>query len=192
LGLVVSGPRGLQIANPIYREVIPRALTSVLQQSIQPARGSYAGPEGRLLFDQLLEDFRAFWCQNAEAFLARSPYAEAAAQLVFMAFLHKIVNGGGFIDRELAVGSGRVDLCVRWPWHGGVELFAVELKVWRDRLADPLENGLAQLAGYLGRLGLDEGTLILFDNRSKAAPLPQRCTREERTHGGKRIAILRL
>jgi hypothetical protein len=29
LGLVISGPQGLQIANPIYREVIPRAPTAV-------------------------------------------------------------------------------------------------------------------------------------------------------------------
>lgn len=32
LGLVVSGPQGLAIANPIYREVIPRALTEVLEE----------------------------------------------------------------------------------------------------------------------------------------------------------------
>ncbi|HEY2737553.1 MAG TPA: AAA family ATPase, partial [Thermoanaerobaculia bacterium] len=48
LGLVISGPHGLQIANPIYREVIPRALTSVLQQSIQTPAGSSVDAEGRL------------------------------------------------------------------------------------------------------------------------------------------------
>ena len=88
----------------------------------------------------------------------------------------RVINGGGFIDREYAVGRGRLDLCVRWPHPGGVERWAAELKVWRDRRADPLEEGLGQLAGYLARLGLDRGTLILFDARSTAASLPDRCS----------------
>src|SRR5215210_423047 len=192
LGLVTAGPRGLAIANPIYREVIPRALTSVLQQSVSVPRLSYTDTVGQLCFDQLLDDFRAFWCENASEILSRAPYSEAAAQLVFMAFLHKVVNGGGFIDREFAVGSGRVDLCVRWPHPAGVERWAVELKVWRDGRPDPLSEGLAQLSGYLARLGLDQGTLVLFDQRTKAFPLPERCTREEREHEGRKIAVLRL
>jgi hypothetical protein len=192
LGLVVAGPHGLTIANPIYQEVIPRALTHVLQQSVNIPRTSYADAAGRLRFDQLLDDFRAFWCENASEILTRSPYSEAAAQLVFMAFLHKVVNGGGFIDREFAVGSGRVDLCVRWPFTGGVERWAVELKVWRDGRPDPLPEGLTQLSGYLARLGLDQGTLVLFDQRTKVAPLPQRCTREDLEHEGRKITLLRL
>jgi hypothetical protein len=73
-----------------------------------------------------------------------------------------------------------------------VERFAVELKVWRDREADPLEAGLEQLAGYLDRLGLDRGTLILFDRRSDAPPLPDRVERSEREHGGRRITVWRM
>jgi AAA-like domain len=192
LGLVTVGPQGLQIANPIYREVIPRALTAVLQQSLIIPQHSHVAPDGRLRFDRLLEDFRIFWCQNAESFLARSPYSEAAAQLVFMAFLHKVVNGGGFIDRELAGGSGRVDLCLRWPHPGGVERWAVELKVWRDRRPDPLAEGLSQLVDYLSRLGLDRGTLVLFDARSTAEALPGRCTEHEVEKDGHQVTVLRL
>lgn len=192
LGLVTAGSRGLEIANPIYREVIPRALTWILEFSMSFSRAPYISPEGRLRFDLLLDDFRAFWCENAEAFLARAPYSEAAAQLVFMAFLHKVVNGGGFIDRELAVGSGRIDLCVRWPSPEGLERWAVELKVWRDDRADPLSSGLTQLSEYLKRLDLDRGTLILFDARTTAPPLPDRCSLEEREHAGRRITLLRL
>ena len=144
LGLVTSGAHGLCIANPIYREVVPRALTSVLEKSLPTARPSYVTTDGRLGFEQLLDDFRVFWVQHAESFLARAPYTEAAAQLVFMAFLHKIVNGGGFVDREYAVGSGRIDLCIRWPHPAGTEHFALELKVWRD-LRRPV-TGRAQSA----------------------------------------------
>jgi hypothetical protein len=163
-----------------------------MEQSMAFCRAAYVSPEGRLRFDLLLTEFRAFWCENAEAFLARAPYSEAAAQLVFMAYLHKVVNGGGFIDRELAVGSGRIDLCVRWPSPGGVERWAAELKVWRDDRPDPLPSGLAQLSAYLKRLGLDCGTLILFDTRKTAPPLPDRCSLEDREHEGRRMTVLRL
>ncbi|HBL26226.1 MAG TPA: polyketide biosynthesis operon protein CyrO [Acidobacteria bacterium] len=192
LGLVASGPRGLEIANPIYREVIPRALTWIMELSMAFSRADYVSSEGRLRFDLLLRGFQEFWCENAEAFLERAPYSEAAAQLVFMAYLHKVVNGGGFIDRELAVGSGRIDLCVRWPSPAGVERWALEIKVWRDRQADPLAKGLRQLTAYLRRLGLDRGTLILFDARTTASPLPDRCSTEEREQDGCTVTVLRL
>jgi hypothetical protein len=145
LGLVASGSGGLEIANPIYREVIPRALTWVLQETLPVARAPFIGPEGTLDTDKLLTDFRAFWCQNAEFFLARQPYSEAAAQLIFMAFLQRVVNGGGFIDREYGAGAGRIDLCVRWAHPGGLQRWAIELKVWRDGRPDPLSEGLEQL-----------------------------------------------
>jgi hypothetical protein len=145
-----------------------------------------------LRFDLLLYDFRAFWCEDAEPYLAQAPYSEAAAQLVFMAFLQKVVNGGGFIAPEYAVGSGRIDLCVRWPYAGGVERWAVELKVWRDGRPDPLPQGLKQLGSYLDRLGLDRGTLIVFDGKKAAEQLPGRCAMEEAEWEGKKVAVLRL
>ncbi len=192
LGLAAPGLSGLEIANPIYREVIPRALTAVLQDGLPVARSPFIAPDRTLRFDKLLEEFRSFWCQHAELYLERQPYSEAAAQLVFMAFLQRIVNGGGLIDREYGVGRGRIDLCVRWPHPKGMQRWAAEMKVWRDRRPDPLKEGLEQLSGYLDRLGLDQGTLILFDGRTSAAPPPERCSQEDIEHRGRRISVLRL
>jgi len=191
LGLVARSA-GLEIANPIYREIIPRALTAVVQRSLPLPSVSFAAADGTLSRDVLLDEFRSFWCQHAEFFLERQPYTEAAAQLVFMAYLQRVVNGGGFIDREYAVGSGRIDLCVRWPYPGGLDRWALELKVWRDGRPDPLAEGLEQLSGYLDRLGLDRGSLILFDGRSQAPPLPERCSRSETEHRRHRITVVRL
>ncbi|NJL28370.1 MAG: ATP-binding protein [Thermoanaerobaculia bacterium] len=194
LGLVTSGPRGLEIANPIYREFVPRALTSILEADLVLPRPSYLGADGRLDFRRLFGDFKTFWIANAEEYLARAPYSEAAAQLVFMAFLHKLVNGGeAVVDREYAAGRGRVDLCVRWPLGSGeMQRFAVELEVWRDgHRADPVADGLDQLAGYLERLGLEEGALIVFDNRKSAPPLPERVSEREIEHAGRRMTLLR-
>jgi len=118
LGLTRRGRQGLEIANPIYREIVPRALAAVTEDFIPVARAPYIAPDGRLLFGPLLDSFAAFWRQHAEHFLNRQPYSEAAAQLIFMACLQRVVNGGSpagvaSIDREYAVGSGRIDLWVR-------------------------------------------------------------------------------
>lgn len=192
LGLIAAGPAGLEIANPIYREVIPRALAWVTQETLPIPRAPFIAPDGSLRFEKILDDFRDFWCRHAEFYLKRQPYSEAAAQLVFMAWLQRIVNGGGFIEREYAVGSGRIDLCVRWPHPGGVDLWALELKVWRDGRPDPLPDGLEQLSRYLERLGLGQGTLVLFDGRSQAPAVPERCSKEDVEHAGRRITVARL
>jgi len=203
LGLVAPGAGMLEIANPIYREIIPRALTAATEAFLPVRRGAYIAQDGRLLWDELLDGFTTFWKSNAEWMLRRQPYSEAAAQLVLSAWLHRIVNGGAevvarpagvaAIDREYAVGSGRVDLLVRWPLpEGGVERFAAELKVRRDGDGDPLEDGLEQLGEYLERLGLDLGTLVLFDQRPDAPSIGERCSRRVEKYGGRRITILRL
>lgn len=189
LGLVASGDGSLRIANPIYREVIPRALTHVLEHSL-PADETPPTDEP-LDVDGLLEGFRRFWLEHGEILAKSAPYAEVAAQLVFMAYLQKLVNGGGFIDREYAVGRGRIDLCVRWPRPEGVERWAIELKAWRDGRPDPLPAGLDQLRAYLLRLSLDEGTLIVFDQRSDPAPAAERWSDETVEHEGARIRVLR-
>jgi hypothetical protein len=93
-------------------------------------------------------------------------YHEVAPQLVLMAFLHRIVNGGGYIDREYGLGRGRTDLLIRKPYGDGqLQKEALELKVWRRGRKDLLDEGLDQLDQYLSRLGLDHGTLVIFDRR---------------------------
>ena len=72
------------------------------------------------------------------------------------------------------MGRGRIDLLVRWPHPAAAgkrewQREALELKVWREKSKDPIQEGLAQLDGYLERLGLDQGTLVVFDRRKRAA-----------------------
>jgi len=109
-----------------------------------------------------------------------------------MGFLHRIVNAGGTIQREYALGRKRVDLIIHWPYPGGVQREILELKVWRDRSGDPLKQGLDQLARYLKKLDLDRGTLVIFDCRSDAPPMDERYERTEVEEQGCRITVLRL
>jgi hypothetical protein len=85
-----------------------------------------------------------------------------------------------------------MDLCIRWPTPQGLQREALEIKVWRDHRPDPLARGLEPLGAYLQRLGLERGTLGLFDRRSAAPPLAERCSLGELQHGGRTLTLLRL
>jgi hypothetical protein len=105
-----------------------------------------------------------------------------------MAFLHRVANAGGTLEREYAIGSGRMDLCLR---YGDVTL-GIELKVWRDDEADPLEDGLAQLDGYLDGLGQQAGWLVIFDRRSGQPPISKRTSASPgRTPAGRSVQVIR-
>ena len=198
LGLIARGvvPR---IANPIYREIILRVLAMGAERSVTADPRSYVAPDGRLDVPRLLRDFADFWRENGDILATRMPYPEVASQLVLMAWLHRLVNGGGFIDREVGIGRKRIDLLVRWPCTdaGGkpaVQRAAFELKVWRDRdkKGDPLPQGLKQIDEYLAGVGLDEGFLVIFDVRSAAPPIEDRTRFEDQvTASGRRITLLR-
>ena len=97
--------------------------------------------DGRLDAARLLEAFLAFWRQHGQPLMGSAPYHEIAPHLVLMAFLHRVVNGGGSLDREYAIGSGRMDLCLRL----GPDTLALELKLWRAGRPDPLHKGLRQI-----------------------------------------------
>jgi hypothetical protein len=193
LGLIARG-RFIEVANPVYREVIMRVLGTGFESLIPAEPRRFVLPDGQLDFRLLLEEFAAFWMSDGEILAGTKYYSEAAAQLVFTAFLQRVINGGGFVDREYGIGRGRIDLLVRKPYGDGlVQREAVELKVWHPGKADPLPQGLAQLDGYLDRLGLDSGTLIIFDRRPEAAPVTERTALRTAasSRAGRTITLLR-
>lgn len=189
LGLVrAQGGAGLVIANPIYREVIPRSLASVALASLPHIQPTWLGPDGQLDEARLLAAFLTFWRQHGEPLIASAPYHEVAPHLVLMAFLHRVVNGGGSIEREYAIGSGRMDLLV----HYRDRAVAIELKVWRDHEPDPLAEGLVQLDRYLAGLALERGWLVVFDRRGAAPRVAERTSSSGATSpGGRSITVIR-
>lgn len=189
LGLVKQDPDGgLMIANPIYREVLPTVLASTAIASLPQITPTWLTSDGRLDAPRLLEAFLAFWRQHGEPLLSTAPYAEIAPHIVLMAFLHRVANGGGTIEREYAIGRDRMDVCLRY----GADVLALELKVWRNRRTDPLQDGLGQLDSYLARLGLATGWLVIFDQRSGRPPIAERTTTEPAsTPGGRQVTVIR-
>jgi hypothetical protein len=195
LGLVKSKP--LRVANPIYQEVIARTLSAPVQESVTADPRRFVRADGRFDLDVLLREFAAFWVEHGETLTERATYTESGAQLVLMAYLQRVVNGGGVVTREYGVGRRRIDLLIEWPFtdaHGKRQLQreAIELKVWRDKRKDPLTEGLVQLDEYLARVGLDAGVLVLFDRRRDAAPLEERVREEAAvTASGRAVRVLR-
>jgi hypothetical protein len=178
LGLLAHRPP-LQIANPIYQEVILRVLAQRTEERVETEPRSFVTDDGRLDFPRLLNEFAEFWKRHGEILTAQQTYREAACQLVFLGFLHRVINGGGRVDREYGLGRGRIDLMLHWPYRNpdrtrAWQWEAIELKVHRPGESDPLPTGLAQLDGYLDRAGLDTGTLVVFDRRPTAAPITER------------------
>ena len=164
----------LVIANPIYREVMPRMLafsTSVSLNYIQP---TWLEDDGSLDADRLLQAFLAFWRQHGQPLLQNVSYHEIAPHIVMMAFLHRVVNGAGSLEREYAIGSDRMDLCLRY----GAMTLGIELKVWRTGRPNPLTAGLEQIDRYLTGLGLHTGWLVIFDQRESLPPIAERTTVE--------------
>jgi hypothetical protein len=168
--------------------VIQRSLAGGVLDALPQIKPTWLGADGRIGIGLLLDAFLAFWRQHGEPLLNASPYHEVAAQIVMMAFLHRVANAGGTLDREYASGTGRIDLCLRY----GPDTFAFELKVWREGRRDPLADGLTQIDAYLARLGLDTGWLVIFDQRSGLPPIEDRTTAAEAvTPGGRVVVVVR-
>ncbi len=189
LGLIRRDLReGLVIANRIYQQVIPRALSGGPQDSLPMIKPVWLNADGSLNADKLLESFLDFWRQHGEPLLRSAPYHEIAPHLVMMAYLQRVINGGGSLEREYAIGSDRMDLFLRY----GAERLAIELKVWRDGRPDPLKRGLEQLDEYLAGLNLNSGWLVIFDKRGGQPPISERTTTETATTtNGRDIIVIR-
>lgn len=207
LSIALVGLRDIQdykIAEPGDEEqispstpFIPRELAAATEEAIRLQPRSWQGADGRLDMDRLMEEFVDFWRLNAEPLMQQQNYPELAPQLILMAFLQKVVNGGARVDREYASGARRVDLSIRAPTGSGQpeQREVIEITIWRERRKDPLTDGLAQLDGYLGRIHAERGYLMIFDLRRSAQGVPweERPRWEQaQTTSGRVVRVLRL
>ena len=190
LGLVrVDDP--IAIANPIYREVIPRDLTYTTQAGFYHDPAWYIDASGRLQVDKLLAAFQEFFREHSEHWVERFQYKEAGPQLLLQAFLQRIVNSGGRIEREYGLGRRRTDLLLMWPVDGDrgrLQKVVIECKVLHRGLTPTLREGLAQTRAYMDRCATAEGHLVLF-NRTEGTAWDDKVYRREETEGGAPVTV---
>jgi len=178
----------VRIANPIYREVIPRELVFSTQVTITEETAWYVDQDGRLDLKKLLTSFQKFFREHSEHWVERFQYREAGPQLLLQAFLQRIVNTGGRVEREYGLGRMRTDLLVIWPYKDSIQQAVMELKILHKSLNQTISEGLEQTASYMDRTDAEEGCLVIFDRDSNKSWDEKIFYREE-TFEGKKIGV---
>ena len=203
LGLVARD-RPVRIANPIYAEVVPRELTWVAQEEFEQEAAWYVDADGGLNVAKLLAAFQTFFREHSEHWSQRFLYQEAWPQLLLQAFLQRVVNSGGRIEREYGLGRGRTDLLIVWPRgargpdgglrpravRGGggeterVDKVVIECKVLHGGLERTIAEGLEQTAAYMDRCAAREGHLVIIDRATGGRRWDERVFRRRMTSQG--------
>jgi len=189
LGIIKKTNSGVKFSNLIYEDIITRLLNSGLQENMIPIVQSswFINKEGKLKFNDILKEFQQFYRENSESWLDRFDYQECGQQLLFLAFLQRVVNGGGKINREMALGNGRADIFIEFA----NEKFVVELKIKNQKFN--LGRALTQLDRYLDTLGENKGWLMVFElKKSTEISWEERIKWTETEHEGKKITIVEM
>ena len=184
LGLVTQDVGGRpRIANPIYAEVVPRHLNYAVQAGLPQEMAWYVGADGALDVEGLIAAFQGFFREHSEHWVQRfEQYHEAGPQLLLQAHLQRVVNGGGRIEREYALGRGSTDLLIVWPQGGRARRYVVECKLRHEDLERTISEGVAQTRAYVDRCAAEAGHLIVFD-RSPERTWEQKIYRREPAPG---------
>ena len=154
-----------ELINPIYAEIIPRQLTFSTQNTIHHQSDWYVTDSGALDMSKLLEAFQEFFREHSKHWVERFQYKEAGPQLLLQAFLQRVINSGGRIEREYGLGRGRTDLMVIWNYPQGIQKEIIELKILYSNLDKTISKGLKQIDKYLDRCAQKQGHLVIFDRR---------------------------
>jgi hypothetical protein len=125
--------------------------------------------------DALLREFQKFWRNNSEEWEEMSDFTEAFPHLLLMAFLQRVANGKGRIEREYAAGRGRMDLAIEYKGTWNI----IEIKLLRKNrtFANLREEDIAQVLQYRSRI--DPAAPAMFDRRPEKADWEARLTWEE-------------
>jgi hypothetical protein len=158
MGLITIRNNNFQPANKIYAEVIIRTLNYDSQfHLLTKIKDSWIDRSGHIDITGLLKGFQQFWRENADIWVEKYEYKEAAPHLILQAFLQRIINGGGTIIREYASGRERMDLCVIYENNK----YPIELKLKYSKSV--VQDGIEQLGNYMSTLGENTGWLVIFD-----------------------------
>jgi len=189
LGLIREFNGKVELANPIYSEVIIRTITWTAQEAIKSSKPNSDLPkyidDGKININSLFKEFQNFWRENSEIIWDElyeeglREYKEASPHLILQAFLQRVINGGGQIGREMALGKKRVDICLEWQ----NQKYPIEIKILRNNKSIP--DGIEQTLEYMEKCASNEGWLVVFDRDAKKSWEEKLYIKEEAPNGKK-------
>ncbi len=197
LGLIKKYNKSHIISNSIYREIIPRELTNGIQDNfgVRYPTPEWVNEDKTINNDKLIELFVEFWRKNSDAWnKSLSGYIEAAPHLIFQGFLQRVANGHGSINREYALGNGRVDLYLEWISPIKKQNIIIELKIRdenhkTDKSLENIKNkALEQTAKYADKCNADNANILIFDRRENIK-WEDKCFTEIKEYNRQKIKI---
>ncbi|MBN2532404.1 MAG: ATP-binding protein [Spirochaetales bacterium] len=162
LGLINMNTGEVDIANEIYREVIPRALIYPTQLLIRYNLSWYMEEDGSLNIRKILRLFQLFYKKHYEQWIKRFSYKKAGASLLIQAFLQRIIDGGGRIERIYGLGREYITLIIQWPYRDKNQNIVIDIRYIGDSLDDPVQTGTECLLAFLKSKSIASGHLIIF------------------------------
>ena len=193
LGLIREVGNGVvEPANKIYAEIIVRYLNYNLQENFKTEMPDSNLPKyikaGKIDVKVLLKEFQVFWRENSEILEKKYKdkfyrYNEAVPHLTIQAFLQRVLNGGGHISREMALGKNRADICIEWQ----DQKYPIELKLYKGRKTT--KDATEQILKYMDSVGSKEGWVVIFDRASKKSWSRKLYVKEVKLAGRKKITF---
>ncbi len=140
------------------RDTSDKSVTGVLKDDVVK-NGQF---DMQLCLEKFAQHFGEIFTEKDAAFLERQ------GRLIFLSYLRPLINGAGFYHIETQLSDERkMDIVVDY----NKMQFIIELKLWRGQPYK--EEGLEQLAGYLGSKGAEKGYLLTFDFKKQSGQCGQ-------------------
>lgn len=152
----------IRIHNRIYEQLVYDYMTSkLITQPIEGAKnhgGYFINDDESLDMEGVLLKFQSFMKEQRSK--KDFKFIERQWRLIFLAYLKPILNGKGHDFKEVETSEEkRLDVVVTYLHYK----YILELKRWKGSKAH--EKGLNQLANYLDIHSVENGFLLIFDDR---------------------------
>ncbi len=145
----------------IYNYMISKKETDDDRMSRYNFRNSFIKNDGSLDMDKLLQKFQRFMKENYSDKDGR--FLEREGRLLFLSFIHPVINGVGFYFTEPRISQDRrLDIVITYNGRK----YIIELKIWYGE--NYIKEGIQQLSEYLNVQNVEKGYMVIFSfNKSK-------------------------
>ncbi len=107
---------------------------------------------------------------------------------MLQAFLQRIINAGGRVEREYGLGRMRTDILIVRRHKTGEQRVVIELKIKYDSLEKTISDGIRHTWKYMDRCGAEQGHLVIFD-RGDSTSWDEKIFRKQEKFNNSQITV---